>query len=161
MNREVTFEENEFIVSKTDLQGKITYGNELFIKISGYSEEELLGAPHNILRHPDMPKSIFKLLWETVKSGKELIAFVKNRTKDGDYYWVEAQVTPSVDSSGKIIGFHSARRKPKRDSVEFFDKLYKELLSIEAKSGIGAADKRIEELLKSKGVSYEQFILSF
>ncbi len=65
-------------MSKTDLQGKITYGNELFIKISGYSEEELLGSPHNILRHPDMPKSIFKLLWETVKSGKELIAFVKN-----------------------------------------------------------------------------------
>ncbi|HRF57929.1 MAG TPA: PAS domain-containing protein [Campylobacterales bacterium] len=161
MSKEVTFEEDEFIVSKTDLQGRIIYGNELFIKISGYSEKELLGSPHNILRHPDMPKIIFKLLWETIKNGKEIIAFVKNKAKGGGYYWVEAQVTPSVDNSGKIIGFHSARRKPKKDSVAFFEKLYKELLDIETKSGVDAAGKRIKEILESKGVSYEQFILSF
>lgn len=161
MNREVVFEENEFIVSKTDLQGKITYGNELFIKISGYSEKELLGVSHNILRHKDMPKLIFKLLWDTVRGGKEIIAFVKNRTKGNDYYWVEAQVTPSFDSSGNIIGFHSARRKPKRDSVEFFDKLYKELVAIEEKSGVSGANKRLEEILALQGVAYEQFILSF
>ncbi len=160
-NNEIVFDENEFIVSKTDLQGRITYGNELFIKISGYSEKELLGAPHSILRHPSMPKTIFKLLWQTIQEGKEIIAFVKNMAKDGSFYWVEGQVTPSFDSNGQIIGYHSVRRKPARASVELFDKIYQELLSIEEKGGIPAGMKHLQNLLDSKGVAYEQFILSF
>lgn len=161
VNTEVFFDENEFIVSKTDLKGKITYGNELFIKISGYSEKELLGAPHSILRHKDMPKCIFKLLWERVQSQKEIIAFVKNKTKSGDYYWVEAQVMPTFDSNGKIIGYHSTRRKPKKESVDFFSSLYVELSRLESQSGVGASEAKLQEILNSKGLSYERFILSF
>lgn len=161
MNNELFFGDNEFIVSKTDMQGKITYGNALFIKMSGYSEKELLGAPHNILRHADMPRTIFKLLWDYVKSGKEIKAFVKNRTKNGDFYWVEAQVTPSFDESGRIIGYHSVRRKPRKDSVSFFSSFYKELLAIEAKGGVDAGVKHVQNILDSKGVDYEQFIVSF
>lgn len=158
---EVTFGENEFIVSKTDMQGRITYGNKKFIEISGYAETELLGAPHNILRHPEMPATIFKLLWDTIQNGKEITAFVKNRTKHNDFYWVEAQATPSFDTSGKTIGFHSVRRKPKQQSIDFFEKLYADINAIEKRSGISAGIKYIQDILTSKGVTYEQFIIAF
>ena len=115
---EVVFSEDEFIISKTNLNGKITYGNEHFINISGYSEAELLDAPHNILRHPDMPRIIFKLLWEYIAKGEEIFAYVKNLNKRGKYYWVFAHVTPSFDDFGKIIGYHSVRRKPKQSSID-------------------------------------------
>jgi hypothetical protein len=108
-----------------------------------------------------MPKTIFKLLWDTVQGGNEIVAFVKNRTKNDDYYWVEAQVTPSFDGGGNIIGYHSVRRKPKRESVAFFDKFYSELNSIEAKGGVSAGVKHVQDILNSKWVSYEQFILTF
>ena len=85
-NQELLFGEDEFIVSKTDLKGKITYGNALFIKMSGYDEPELIGQPHNILRHEDMPAIVFKLLWNRIQAGKEIFAYVKNKTKKGDYY---------------------------------------------------------------------------
>jgi PAS domain S-box-containing protein len=159
-DREKTFEDGEFIVSKTDLNGKITYGNELFIKMSGYTENELLGAPHNILRHPDMPKSVFKLLWQTIQNGNEIIAFVKNLSRDGSYYWVEAQVTPSYDDTGKVIGFHSVRRKPSKKSLDAIAPLYKSLNAEESRGGADAGIKYLTNLLQSKGVSYEQFILS-
>jgi len=79
--------EDDFIVSKTDLKGLITYGNRTFIQMSGYSEAELLGAPHNILRHPDMPRVVFKLLWDTIQAQQEICAYVKNLAKDGSFYW--------------------------------------------------------------------------
>lgn len=158
---EILFDENEFIVSKTDLQGRIIYGNALFIKISGYSEGELLGSPHNILRHPDMPKAIFKLLWQNVQEGHEIVAFVKNMTRDGSFYWVEAQVTPSFDENGEIIGYHSVRRKPSRKAVEFFDKLYRDMTPIENSGGVNAGSKYIQNILDAKGISYEQFVLTF
>ncbi len=158
--REITFGDDEFIVSKTDLKGHITYGNALFIKMSGYSEKELLGAPHNILRHEDMPKTIFKLLWQTIQSKNEITAFVKNRTKEGDYYWVEANVTPSLDDSGNIIGYHSVRRKPSRKQLDTIEPLYKKLLDEERRGGVEAGIRYINELLNRQGVGYEQFILS-
>jgi len=158
--REITFNDGEFIVSKTDLKGNITYGNELFIKMSGYSEGELLGAPHNILRHEDMPKSVFKLLWQTVQGGSEIIAIVKNKTKSGDYYWVEAQVTPSFNDAGQIIGYHSVRRKPSKKQIDTVEPLYGTLNKEDARGGADAGIRYLTELLKSKGTSYEQFILS-
>lgn len=90
---ELRFDENLFIVSKTDLKGNITYANDLFIEISGYTEKELIGAPHNILRHKDMPRAVFKLLWDKIQKGEEIFAYVKNRAKSGKYYWVHAYVT--------------------------------------------------------------------
>jgi PAS domain S-box-containing protein len=159
-NREVFFPEGEFIVSKTDLKGRITYGNELFIKMSGYEEEELLGAPHSILRHPAMPKAVFKFLWDTIAKGEEVFAFVNNLAKSGDNYWVQAQVTPSYDDSGKIIAYHSVRRKPKKESVALISKVYEEMLRIEKSSGVDASFKYLTDILASKGVSYDELILS-
>lgn len=159
-NKELTFDDNEFIVSKTDLSGRITYGNDLFITISGYSEKELLGAPHNILRHPDIPKLIFKLLWEYVQNGKEIFAYVKNKTKTGDYYWVFAHVTPSYSSVGKIIGYHSVRRKPTPQALDAIQKLYQSLLSAERSGGIAASQKILDSELSRLGIGYDQFILS-
>ncbi|MCX6074314.1 MAG: PAS domain-containing protein [Campylobacterales bacterium] len=157
---EINFGDNEFIVSKTDLGGRITYGNALFIKISGYEEDELIGAPHKILRNPDMPSLIFKLLWETIKQGEEIFAYVVNKTKQGGYYWVFAHVTPSMDSSGKIIGYHSVRRKPTQQALAVIKPLYTQLLRDEKSGGISASQKYLDTLLQQKGVSYEEFILA-
>src|SRR5579871_2355063 len=105
-NHEVTFGDDEIIVSKTDIKGHIQYANEVFLRISGYSENEVLGEPHNVIRHPDMPRCIFKLLWDTISSGHEIFAYVKNLCKDGSYYWVLAHVTPTFNNYGEIIGYH-------------------------------------------------------
>jgi len=159
--KEISFSDNEFIVSKTDTKGKITYGNELFIKMSGYKEGEILHQPHNILRHADMPKVIFKYLWSQIEAKREVFAYVVNQTKSKDYYWVFAHITPSIDENGKIIGFHSARRKPKNRALEIIKPLYRELLGIEKASGVQASQERLLQILKEKGVSYDEFILSF
>lgn len=159
-NQELFFDEDQFIVSKTDLGGRITYGNSLFIRISGYDEEQLIGAPHNILRHPDMPAVVFKLLWDTIKNGHEIFAYVKNKTKNGDFYWVFAHVTPSFDRNRKISNFHSVRRKPQKKALEIIEPIYKQLLNLEKQSGISASENALNQLLKEKGLTYEEFILS-
>ncbi|MFA6267192.1 MAG: PAS domain-containing protein [Pseudolabrys sp.] len=113
------------IVSTTDLQGRITYANPYFIEVSGYTREELIGAPHNVLRHPDMPAAAFGDLWATVKTGKPWTGMVKNRCKNGDYYWVLANVTPVVEN-GKPVGYLSVRTKPSREQVAGADALYRQ-----------------------------------
>jgi PAS domain S-box-containing protein len=157
---EKTFAEDEIIVSKTDLKGKITYGNELFIRMSGYSEEELMGANHNIVRHPDMPKIVFKALWDTVQAKKEIFAYVKNMAKDGSYYWVFANVTPSIDLSGNIIGYYSVRRKPSKKAIDAIEPIYKALLDAERRGGIAESQKLLESTLQNANSNYEEFILS-
>lgn len=157
---ELTFSDDKFIVSKTDVGGKITYGNELFISMSGYSEEELLHAPHNILRHPDMPSSVFKLLWSRIKAKEEIFAYVVNKTKNNDYYWVFAHVTPSLDIDGNIIGFHSVRRKPKPEALAVIQPLYRSMLSAEKTGGMSAGEKKLFSTLEQMKVSYDEFILS-
>jgi len=159
-NNELTFGEEDFIVSKTDLNGKITYGNALFIQMSGYSELELIDQPHNILRHPDMPAIVFKLLWNQIRSGKEIFAYVKNKTKNGDFYWVFAHVTPSFDTNRKITNYHSVRRKPSIKALEVIKPLYASLLQKEKSLGVAATEEILNQLLKDKGVSYDEFILS-
>ena len=96
--RERVFGEDEIIVSKTDLQGRITYANSVFLRVAGYAEEDVLGQPHSMIRHPGMPRAVFKLLWETIAGGREIFAYVKNLARDGDHYWVFAHVTPSFDN---------------------------------------------------------------
>jgi PAS domain S-box-containing protein len=157
---EITFSEHEFIVSKTDLNGKITYGNELFIQISGYGESELMGQPHNILRHEEMPSIIFKLLWEKIKSGREVFAYVKNRSKNGDFYWVLAHVTPSFDLNRSITNYHSVRRKPSEKALKTIIPLYMTLLEKERSGGVSSSEKELNHILSAKGVTYEQFIFS-
>lgn len=159
-NQEITFGEEEFIVSKTDLKGKITYGNALFIKMSGYSELELIDKPHNILRHEEMPAVVFKLLWDRIKEGNEIFAYVKNKTKSGDFYWVFAHATPSFDTNRKISSYHSVRRKPSSKAIEAIKPLYAKLLDIEKSGGIRASEAALTKILHDKGVSYDEFILS-
>ncbi len=159
-NTEKTFAENEIIVSKTDTKGIITYGNELFIKMSGYTEEELLGANHNIIRHPDMPKIVFKLLWDTVQAKKEIFAYVKNMAKDGSYYWVFANVTPSYDLKGNIIGYYSVRRIPSREAINKIAPIYDALSNAEKSGGMSESLKLLDSALSSAAMSYEEFVLS-
>jgi PAS domain S-box-containing protein len=154
--------ENDFIVSKTDLKGRITYGNEIFIEFSGYSEAELLGAQHNIIRHPDMPRGVFKFLWDTIATGAEVFAYVKNMSKDGSFYWVFANVTPDYDAAGNIIGYLSVRRAPKRSALPVVEGLYKAMLDAEAKAGpknaCDASLGLLVSVLNEKGLSYEELI---
>lgn len=157
---ELVFMNGKVIVSKTDLKGKIIYGNKYFIYISGYDEMELLGEPHNILRHEKMPAVIFKLLWEYVQSGREIFAYVVNKTKSGDYYWVFANVTPSYDLQGNIIGYLSVRRKPAEKSIETIKTIYDKLYRAEKESGIGESERILKTLLEEQGMTYEQFILT-
>ena len=116
--REVFFDRTDLIVSKTNLKGHITYANKTFMDVSDYTEAEVIGNPHNMIRHPDMPRCVFKLLWETIASGTEIFAYVVNLTKHGDHYWVIAHVTPSFDASGAIVGYHSTRRVPNAETVK-------------------------------------------
>ncbi len=162
---ERTFDRNEIIVSKTDLNGVITYANDVFQRVSMYSEEELLGQPHNCIRHPDMPKCVFKLLWDTIESGKEIFAYVINLAKDGAHYWVFAHVTPSYDLKGNMVGFHSSRRVPDREAVEKVIPLYQKLKEIEdqassPKEGMEQATNYLLNLLWESGVEYDEFIFS-
>ncbi len=160
------FDEDEVIVSKTDLRGKITYANRVFIKLAGYTEAELLGAPHSLIRHPDMPRCVFKYLWDTIKDGDEVFAYVVNRAKNGDHYWVFAHVTPSYDTGGEIIGYHSSRRVPDRKIVqEKVVPLYRTLLEEERRhadraQGLSASFAMLVNLLQSSKVTYDEWIFS-
>jgi len=152
--------DNDFIVSKTDLKGKITYCNKIFMKMAEYKEEELLGKPHSIIRHPDMPKAVFKFLWDTIPTKQEVFAFVVNRTKNGNHYWVYTNVTASVDKNGKIIGYYSVRRKPNPEALKVIIPLYKEMLRVEKSEGVEASFKVLTDILQEKGVGYDELIIS-
>jgi PAS domain S-box-containing protein len=156
--------ENDFIVSKTDTKGRITYGNRIFIEFSGYTERELIGTQHNIIRHPDMPRGVFKFLWDTIGQGNECCAYVKNMAKDGSFYWVFANVTPDYDEAGRINGYFSVRRKPAKAAVDVMADVYRAMLAEEQKAGpkdaMNASLGWLVNVLTQKGVSYEEFILS-
>jgi len=158
MTREMS--ENDFIVSKTDTKGRLTYVNKIFIDLAEYTEEELLGKPHNIVRHPDMPKTIFKLLWERVQNKEEIFAYVVNKTKNGNDYWVYANVTPSLDERGNIIGYNSVRRRPNPEALEIIKPLYAKMLQAEKSGGIAGGEKVLNDLTDKEGVSYDELIIS-
>ncbi len=156
--------EDDFIVSKTDLKGHVTYCNRIFIEFSGYSESELLGAQHNIIRHPDMPRGVFQFLWDTLAQKKECFAYVKNMSRDGGFYWVFANVTPDLDTQGHPSGYFSVRRKAKPSAIAVVSDIYKAMQEEERRAGpkdaCNASLAWLDTVLKQKGVSYEQFILS-
>jgi len=159
------FPEDEIIVSKTDLKGRITYVNQTFMAVSDFREEELLGQPHSIIRHPDMPRCIFKLLWDTLESKEEIFAFVKNMARNGDFYWVLAHVTPTFDERRSVIGYHSNRRVPERKHVELFDGIYRELLAEEKRfsdwrAGMESAGKLLGRIIAARNMEYEEFVFS-
>lgn len=125
MAGEYVLKDTDFLVSQTDEKGKILFANADFCKIAGYTLEELIGKPHNIVRHPDMPQAAFRDLWDTVKSGRVWTGYVKNRTKDGGYYWVFATVYPNTACEGGNCGYMSCRRKPSPEEIAEAEALYR------------------------------------
>lgn len=156
--------EDDFIVSKTNAKGVITYGNPIFIEFSGYDEEELLGSQHNIVRHPDMPRAAFKLAWDTIQAGHEFFGYVKNMAKDGSFYWVFTHITPDFDLRRQIIGYTSVRRCPRRDAVSKIEPVYRQMLDAERRAGardaVAAGTKVLLDLLQQTGMSYEELVFS-
>jgi len=153
----------DIIVSKTDPRGHLTYVNDKFIDISGYGDSELIGKPHNIIRHPDMPRAVFRLLWDTLAQKEELFAYVVNLAGDGSHYWVLAHVTPSVDESGRVIGFHSNRRAPGRSALAEVVPLYERLLREEklhknAREATDASTRLLQQVLAERGQTYDEFV---
>lgn len=159
MEKELVLTPRTLITSKTDLKGKITYCNKDFLHYALYKEEELLNKPHNIIRHPDMPRAVFKLLWDYIQNQKEIFAFVKNKNKYGDFYWVFANITPSYDANNKVIGYYSVRRKPNIKAIKDISDIYNQMLQVEKKDGIEGGIKIIQDLCSSLGKSYNQIIL--
>ncbi len=155
----------DFIVSKTDTTGRITYANRIFMEIAGYPEHELLGVQHNIIRHPEMPRGVFRLMWNTLKAGNEFFGFAKNLSADGGFYWVFANITPDYDKDNKLQGYFSVRRNPPRSALDVLIPVYKEMLAIEERCSVKEApDKSLEylfDVVKQSGASsYESLALS-
>jgi PAS domain S-box-containing protein len=155
----------DLIVSKTDTRGVMTYVNRTFVEISGYTEAELLGRPHNLIRHPDMPRGVFKLLWDTISVGDEVFAYVVNRARGGHRYWVLAHVTPTFGPDGAILGYHSSRRAPARAAIAQIEPLYarmraEEARYVNAREAAQASLDAVAGLLADQGLSYGEFVWS-
>lgn len=160
---ERTFGDEEIIVSKTDRRGFITYANDVFVRVSGYREDELLGKPHSIIRHPAMPRIVFRLLWQTIERGEEIFAFVNNLAADGANYWVLAHISPSFDADGRIVGYHSNRRSPRRVAVAEIAALYERLRVEERRhqspvAAMEASGQLLAHLLAERGQDYDAFV---
>ncbi len=155
-DEEIVLDPKRYIVSETDAKGRITYVNDYFMEVSGYTEAELIGQPHSIVRHPDMPKVVFKLLWETIKQGKNINAVVKNLAKDGRYYWIftEFEIRKDTDT-GEIIGYHASRKTISKHVIEIIAELYAKLLEIEKSDGVDASEKFLTAFLKEKDETIE------
>lgn len=159
INEAVKLDKHKYIMSRTDTRGIIEFGNDYFFEISGYSAQELIGKPHSIIRHPDMPGVIFKLMWDRLKQGKNIFAVVKNLSKDGRYYWVttkfEIKKHP-VDNS--IVGYMAFRQAASPSTIATIEPLYKDLLEIERSGGIDASEKYLIGYLDSKRTTYDDYI---
>jgi len=156
---EIKVDTKKLIVSKTDLKGKIIYGNDYFTEISGYKENELIHAPHNILRHPDMPRAIFNLMWQHLHSGRNIMLVVKNMTKYGNHYWVTTDFDIKRNSNtGKPEYYIAFRQAAPRHVIEEMENIYSKLLEIEHEHGMDASILYFEAYLEEKGMNYDQFI---
>jgi PAS domain S-box-containing protein len=162
---ERSFGVDELIVSKTDTRGVITYANDVFLRVSGYPATEVLGRPHNIIRHPGMPKAVFQLLWDTLAQRREVFAYINNLARDGAHYWVLAHVTPSYGAGGSVVGYHSSRRRPSPAAVARVVPRYEQLIAEErrhpnAKAAVTASTALLNELIAREAESYEDFVWS-
>jgi PAS domain S-box-containing protein len=160
---ERSFSAEELIVSKTDPRGVITYANDVFLRVGAYSLDEVVGQPHNLIRHPDMPRAVFALLWDTLAARQELFAYINNLAADGANYWVLAQVTPSYGADGSVVGYHSNRRRPSRRALDRIRPLYETLLAEErrhptARAAVAASSALLDRLVAEHAASYEDFV---
>ena len=161
INEEVKLDQDRYIVSETDSRGIITYCNDYFSQISGYSKEELLGSQHNIIRHPDMPRVIFKLLWQHIKAGKNINVVVKNRTKEGKFYWIFTEFVTRVDlDTNTVIGYTAHRKGISEDVTNTIASIYDQVLKVEKEKGMEEAEACLNELLEEKGedISFENLM---
>jgi PAS domain S-box-containing protein len=159
LEKEKKLDPKRYIVSKTDPKGIITYGNDYFVEVAGYSEAELIGKPHNIIRHPDMPKVVFKLMWDRIKQGRNIMALVKNLAKDGSYYWVVTDFEPKMDPiTNEPISYTAFRKAAPEKAVKAIIPIYKKLLDIEKQGGMQASENYLRGLLEEKGKTYDEFI---
>lgn len=154
--------QDRYILSTTDLSGRITSVNDLFIEFSGYSEAELLHAQHNIIRHPDMPRAAFAICWDAISEGEEFFGYIKNMSKDGGFYWVFAHILPERNEQGEVVGFRSVRRCPSRAAVAGVEPVYAAMLAAEKAAGpreaIAAGTRVLAAHLAAAGMSYEQWV---
>jgi PAS domain S-box-containing protein len=163
-SRERTFSQDQIIVSKTDLKGRITYANDVFCSVGLYEEKELLGQPHSMVRHPDMPRAVFHLLWQRLAQGEEIFAYVKNMAKNGDYYWVLAHVTPTRNLRGEIESYHSNRRLPSRQAIQTIEPIYQRLRAEEErhadrKQGMQSSIAILDTAFAQTRFGYDEFVL--
>lgn len=159
IDKQVPLDKYKYILSRTDEKGTIEFGNEYFYEISGYTAGEMIGQPHNMIRHPDMPKIIFKLMWDRLKQGKNIFAVVKNLAKDGRYYWVTTKFEIRKNPMDNTIsGYMAYRQATRPKAIERMSKLYKELAAIEESSGVEASEKYFIGYLESKRMTYDEFI---
>jgi len=159
IDNEIKLNTKRYIVSKTDDKGIIEYGNDYFVEISGYTEAELIGQPHSIVRHPDMPKVAFKLMWDRIKQGKNFMAVVKNLAKDGSYYWVVTDFEPKMDPiTNEVISHTAFRKAAPQKAIDAIVPLYKKLIEIEKKSGMEASEKYLHGFLEEQKTSYDDLI---
>jgi len=160
-----TFDSDRIVVSKTNVKGHITYANNVFLNLAEYDADEVVGKPHSIIRSRAMPRCVFKLLWDRLGDKREVFAYVVNKSKNGDHYWVFAHVTPSMDVEGNVVSFHSNRRVASPEAIEKVSALYAQLLEIEhgagnRKEGLEKSFAALNQILKEKGVDYDEFVLT-
>jgi len=158
IDEEIKFSRKKFLVSKTDLKGNIIFVNKNFCEVSGYSEDELIGTPHNIVRHPDMPRAIFFLIWKNLLSGRGITAVIKNLAKSGKYYWIITDFEPKFDKNGNIISLTAFRRSVPSYIIDEIEELYDVMLTIEKKHGMEKSLTYLEGFLEEKNVTYDGYI---
>jgi len=159
-NEEMYFDPNDLIVSRTDTRGTITQCNDIFAKMSGWTEDELMGSNHNLIRHPDMPQIAFQVAWDIIKDKKEFFGYVKNLRKDGGFYWVFAYIIADWDDDGVITGYTSYRRFAPKLAVDTMTPIYELLLAAEKKGGMEYSGAVLNKFLKDNGfASYDLFIV--
>ncbi|QDQ36311.1 PAS domain S-box protein [Campylobacter jejuni] len=158
--KEIVLSENALITSKTDLKGNIIYANNDFLKYAGYKVDELLYKSHNIVRHEDMPRTVFKCLWDYIQKGEEIFAFVKNKAKDGSFYRVFANVSASFDTNGNIINYYSVRRMPNKSAISTIESLYSDLLRAEQQQGLNKGVEMLKNFCKDADKTYNELIFS-
>lgn len=158
LDEEIIFSKKKFIVSKTDIEGNILFVNQNFCDVTGYKQSELMGQPHNVLRHPDMPQAIFYMIWKSLLAGMEVSAIVKNVAKSGAYYWVIADFSMQRDKYGKLETFTSFKRATPEYVSEGIELLYEGMLSAERKGGMEASLLFLEGFLEEKAMSYNEYL---
>ncbi len=153
------FISDKILISKTDTQGNITYCSPSFLQLCGYDEQELMGRSHNLLRHPDMPKGIYYLMWENLKANREFNAFILNKTKSGQSYWAFTNITPVHTVEGKLVGYTCAKRPANEAGIGLFSVYYEQMRDEERRLGDNEGPRKsaqlLQEILAATGDSYE------